>query len=472
MLLYNNCNKEGVIMKKIIVLLCIVSLSLTSLLNTELVKAEDTGTHGSTTAWDCIWFGSYPQKSITHNASVFSKLNNLSIYKWENGIPTTTLNNKKYTMISDSDYFTRDLDYVYDNKIYNPDYCDFVEKIHNIFPFEITPVKWRVLNVKDNIATVMSEELLDASHYFLGQKYDGYYFFYNGDEHVTWNTSLVRNYMNEHMYNILFTEGDKKSILATENEFTNYNHITETEEKETVTDNIFLPSMNDLQNKDYGFSEDSSLDCSRKANASDYARAMMQKNYGATNIYKDYYLRTDGEVWPKSHFDISFVPSVDIQTTDGYLKPKGGSGLKLTGIRAMMKIDLSKANYKDAGKVFSDGTVEEIPYEDPVKPVTKPGKVKIKKVTKAKKSSKCTVKLKKIKSAKGYQIAVYKKYKKAKKNKGAVIKKTYSKYKSKYVLKSKKIKKSKKVYVRARAYKLDNKKKIYGKWSNIKKSKA
>ena len=79
MLLYNNCNKEGVIMKKIIVLLCIVSLSLTSLLNTELVKAEDTGTHGSTTAWDCIWFGSYPQKSITHNASVFSKLNNLSI---------------------------------------------------------------------------------------------------------------------------------------------------------------------------------------------------------------------------------------------------------------------------------------------------------------------------------------------------------------------------------------------------------
>ena len=50
------------------------------------------------------------------------------------------------------------------------------------------------------------------------------------------------------------------------------------------------------------------------------------------------------------------------------------------------------------------------------------------------------------------------------------IKKKYSK-KLKFTVKSKKFKKYKKLYVRARAYKLDGKKKIFGKWSKVKKVK-
>ena len=101
-----------------------------------------------------------------------------------------------------------------------------------------------------------------------------------------------------------------------------------------------------------------------------------------------------------------------------------------------------------------------------------PGKTKIKKIYKKKKSAKkLKLKLKKVKGAKGYQIAVYKSKKKAKKNKKALVKK-FVKYKKKIVIKSKKLKKKKKLYVRARAYVLDaDKVKVFGKWSPIKKAK-
>ncbi len=100
--------------------------------------------------------------------------------------------------------------------------------------------------------------------------------------------------------------------------------------------------------------------------------------------------------------------------------------------------------------------------------VKAPGKAKIKKIYKRKFSAKkMKVSLKKIKGAKGYQIAVYKTKKNAKKNKKALVKK-YTK-KVKYTIKSKKLKGKKKVYVKARAYVLGtNGKKVFGKWSAIK----
>ena len=102
--------------------------------------------------------------------------------------------------------------------------------------------------------------------------------------------------------------------------------------------------------------------------------------------------------------------------------------------------------------------------------VTEPGKTKVKKAIKRKKSpKKISVKLKKVKGAKGYQIAVYKNKKNAKKNKKS-IKKKYSS-KTKFTVKSKKFKKLKKIYIRARAYTLDGKKKLFGKWSKVKKVK-
>ena len=93
--------------------------------------------------------------------------------------------------------------------------------------------------------------------------------------------------------------------------------------------------------------------------------------------------------------------------------------------------------------------------------VKAPSKVKL---TSAKngKGKKLTVKWKKVTGAKGYQFQ-YAMNKKFKKKKSVQTKKT------KYTIK--KLKKKKTYYIRVRAYKMNGKKKVYGKWSTVKKVK-
>ena len=105
------------------------------------------------------------------------------------------------------------------------------------------------------------------------------------------------------------------------------------------------------------------------------------------------------------------------------------------------------------------------------KVVKKPAKVKIKKVYSKKKSAKkLKLKLKKAANAKGYQVAVFKSKKLAKKAKKTLFKKFFKNVNVK--LNSKKLKGKKKLFVRARAYNLDGKTKVYGAWSAIKTVKA
>ena len=91
----------------------------------------------------------------------------------------------------------------------------------------------------------------------------------------------------------------------------------------------------------------------------------------------------------------------------------------------------------------------------------KVGKVKIKSA-KNKKKQKLLLQWGKIKNAKGYQLQ-YAMNKKFKKKKSVQTKKT------KYTIK--KLKKKKTYYIRVRAYKMNGKKKVYGKWSTVKKVK-
>ena len=93
--------------------------------------------------------------------------------------------------------------------------------------------------------------------------------------------------------------------------------------------------------------------------------------------------------------------------------------------------------------------------------ITAPSKVKL---TSAKngKGKKLTVKWKKVTGAKGYQLQ-YALNKKFKKKKIVQTKKTKSTIK--------KLKKKKTYYIRVRAYKMNGRKKVYGKWSTVKKVK-
>lgn len=99
--------------------------------------------------------------------------------------------------------------------------------------------------------------------------------------------------------------------------------------------------------------------------------------------------------------------------------------------------------------------------------VKKPARAKIKRAYAKKKAAKLVkIKIKKVKGAKGYQVQISKAKKFKKKN--LLVRRNVKKLKP--VIKSKKLKNKKKLYVRVRAYVLDtNGKKIYGKWSKVKK---
>lgn len=103
------------------------------------------------------------------------------------------------------------------------------------------------------------------------------------------------------------------------------------------------------------------------------------------------------------------------------------------------------------------------------KATTKKVTVKRAKIKKAKKVSKKKIKLtfKKLKGIKGYQIKISKTKKfKKKYTVKRIVKKNKKIYKIKF--QSKKLKKAKKLYIKARAYKVVNGKKVYGKWSKRK----
>lgn len=106
----------------------------------------------------------------------------------------------------------------------------------------------------------------------------------------------------------------------------------------------------------------------------------------------------------------------------------------------------------------------------PTKPVTKVtvGKVKIKKATKSKKSKKVKIKLNKVAGASYYQVKVSIKKNCKGKKKVTITKKIK---KTSFSINIKKLKKSKKYYVKARAVRVINGTKVYGKWSKAKKVK-
>lgn len=181
------------------------------------------------------------------------------------------------------------------------------------------------------------------------------------------------------------------------------------------------------------------------------------------NLYGDYKLGNGSSPIVKP--DPSDNPTTNPSQTPDITKPSGvDNPTKPSG-------GDDSTNPSGAGDVTTtSGSGDVTTTVSNVSKVKAPGKAKIKKINKKKKAAKkIKLTLKKIKVAKGYQIAVYKTKKNAKKNKKAIVKKFVKK--TKVTIKSKKFKNKKKLYVKARAYNLNGKTKVYGKWSNIKKVK-
>ena len=99
---------------------------------------------------------------------------------------------------------------------------------------EVMPIEWEVLDIKDGKALVISKYALDTMSYS------------NGNEKVTWETCIVRSWLNNDFLNTAFTEREKEQIADTTVE-TEHNPFTLLSGGHDTVDKLFLLSIQEAK---------------------------------------------------------------------------------------------------------------------------------------------------------------------------------------------------------------------------------
>lgn len=255
-----------------------------------VIVKDSSMTSGQKVTWDCIYFGSYPQREVIadessydaiyegyynkdtdviEDAALFSKLENATGWDSNGDI---TLSDSKYRRMkkSDATYGTSE-----DNAYYN--WKD--SSSYHYFKYE--PIKWRVLDVNGSDAFLLADRALDDQRYNTN----------NVD--MTWEKSTIRSWLNgysssentqaidytsSNFINSAFTSSQKNAIKITEvvnKDSINYG----TKGGDDTKDKVFLLSESEVYDttdaQSYGFvKENSTCDESRRSKSSTYAKAM------------------------------------------------------------------------------------------------------------------------------------------------------------------------------------------------------
>lgn len=355
---------------------------------------------------------------------------------------------------------------------------------------EKEPIKWRVLSVDGNDAFLLADQNLDAKPY-------------NMDEDVTWENTSLRKWINEDFYNIAFIDTEKKAIVETN---------VENENGDSTKDKVSLLSYTEASNMNYGFNSDmATVSETRQAKNTFFA-----KNCGAATA-----LDNSG-MWSLRSYDDFLVKlglgkgEIYRSLGNGRIEIKLNSFVRDTdiGVRPCLHLDLSSDTWSNAGTVTATGgtfaTPTPVPTDTPVptieptatptsvptevstpttlptvqstiqptatpistskpmqsstltqKPkVTAPSKPKISSIKNNKKRT-VTLSWNKVSGASGYQLEYA--------TNEAFSKKSKTLKATKVTIN--KLKKKKTYSFRVRAYALDGNKKLYSKWSTVKRIK-
>ena len=290
---------------------------------------------------------------------------------------------------------------------------------------EKQPIKWRVLSVDGDDLFLLADDILSENMRYTKNN-DG-----------TWENSIVRNWIQTDFIPNAFTQDEQNDIIDTN---------TTIGDKLTI-DKVFCISKDEIETKKYGFKE---------------------KNFGHTDTW---WLRYNEESsYDTSHcaYETYYYASIGIESSHG--------------VRPALHLKKSSTHYKKAGTVniYNEIDVERTPVPVPtakptrvpvptatptpqsqtpkkvVKKVAAPSKPQKVKVKNNKKKT-ATVTWSKVSGAKGYQAQYA--------YSAPFSKKTKTVSTNKFV--AKKLKKKKTYSFRVRAYKMNGKKKLYGKWSKV-----
>lgn len=288
--------------------------------------------------WDCIYFGNYWQ----------------SEYQPENE-PEEGEDGEVYTDTDGTKYFVREGE---DNKMY----------------YKYEPIKWRVLSVSEDgkDAFLMADKNLDSQPYHTAY-----------DKDVTWETSFLREWLNESFLETAFTQEEQDAIALTdvENKRNSYyeGDDADAEEEDNPTkDKVYLLSVDEAVTRAYGFDDKfNSADGgyeggfsgteTRKAKNTDFAES------GGTDkaviVFDGYLLRTLGAV--KGYVLNTGWKDGDIPTTQ-YANEATKVNDREYAIRPVLHLDLTKTDlWTYAGKVRQD-QLEISPDATPAAPIEVP----------------------------------------------------------------------------------------------------
>ena len=264
---------------------------------------------------DIIQFGTYPQTEVK-DETLISELNALAP-EWDEwtSYGYYSGSNEKNSMVQGD--WMRYIDIVYNDvkyravkfEKYRPTYTyawnqNTMQDTNNFFCntvywFKFEPIRWRVLDPE--IGLVLSEILIDAQSFT-----DTVYYIprtivtqaYNNPELTIpandYETSSIRNWLNDDFYNIAFSEAEKSKINTDAYE---------------ISDEVFLLSYDDMLKSEYGFNPERGLsDINRMAKGSDYA---ICQGLAIHNVPEDAYYENCGWILrtPGKSMDYSTVVS-------------------------------------------------------------------------------------------------------------------------------------------------------------------
>lgn len=201
------------------------------------------------------------------------------------------------------------------------------------------PIKWRVLSVDGDDAFLMADNNLDC------QKYN------DADEDVTWETSTLRTWLNDSFLKQAFSYSERAAVKRTQ-VVNSDNPFYGTDGGSDTTDQVYLLSVYEAANVDYGFDATSESVAGRRSLNTAYA-----KEQGAYTAEEDYagngywWLRSPGSN-SRDAINVNFDGCVQMDGEYAYVN--------FTGVRPVLHLDLSSSSeWSMAGTTASDGTVME-----------------------------------------------------------------------------------------------------------------
>ena len=344
-----------------------VKAASVTLQNPRIVK-DDSMQAGQKVTWDCIWFGSYPQREVVADAAGYDAIYEVYYNPQTDIIEDAALFQKLETasgwsgneLLLDGNKYRRmkqeDATYSRSNSAY---YRWKDNTSWHYFRYE--PIKWRVLSTAGDQAFLQADLALDD------QRYN------NNNTSVTWETCSMRSwlngygpetnepqkdYRNDSFLQDAFTSAQQQAIRTTEVENAD-NLYYGTEGGNNTTDKIFLLSEQEVYGtkaSSYGFAESyDTYDEARRRKSSTYAKAKgVRSDYGDGAGYDGkccWWLRMLGH-------DAKYIMEV---TPSGYVYRDGDIVIFIDkGVCPALNLNLSSSDlWSYAGTVCSDGTVKE-----------------------------------------------------------------------------------------------------------------